>query len=281
MVLKTLLLSSFILSLNLSSFEERSVELKILVYNTHGLPGIFLKDKPSIRFPEIGKKIKGYDISLLQEDYSHHEKLSSELKEDSVSFRGELGNKLVCPFCIGSGLTVISNLPNTWKIEVENETFRTCSGWIRGLNDCFAHKGFQLIKITPPVKESFFILNTHLDAGKRDSDRSSRKEQLEQIISALNKKVKEEALILAGDLNLNSKDPKDLKLLAELKVNLRLTDPFLDIERNKKWSIVDYILYRQGRDIKLKILNAGEDESFVTKEGPLSDHPALFVEISI
>ena len=61
-----------------------------------------------------------------------------------------LGNTLTCPFCTGSGLTSIFNLPDDWKVEVKNEAYKTCSGWLRGANDCFAYKGFQVIKISPP-----------------------------------------------------------------------------------------------------------------------------------
>ena len=280
MRINTLLLGLLIMSLNLCASEEEIYELKILVYNTHGLPGIFLSDKPDIRFPIISEKTNLYGISLLQEDYAHHEKLISSINENSLAYRN-LPESMACPFCTGSGLTVVSNLPDNWKIEVENETFTTCSGWIRGANDCFAYKGFQLIKITPPLMDSFFILNTHMDAGRRDSDRSARREQLIQITSFLKEKTKEGALILAGDLNLHSKSSGDMELLDMLKENLNLKDLFHDVEINKQWSILDYILIREGKDIKFNIKNVGEDESFKNEDGPLSDHPALFVELSV
>ncbi|GIR40528.1 MAG: hypothetical protein CM15mP51_13080 [Porticoccaceae bacterium] len=60
------------------------------------------------------------------------------------------------------------------------------------LNDCF-EKGFQILKITPPLRESLFFVNTHLDAGSRESDRKARKNQLNQKISTLNETIKGEA----------------------------------------------------------------------------------------
>ena len=186
MKLKALFLSivifSMILSMNLFSSEKQSNTLRILVYNTHGLPEIFISDNPKKRFPIIGKKTQDFSISLLQEDYSHHEELLSGLAEESLAIRGGLGGRLICPFCTGSGLTSVFNLPKNWSVEVENETYDTCSGWLRGANDCFAYKGFQIIKITLPNSKRFFIVNTHMDAGRRDSDRAARKRQLEQII---------------------------------------------------------------------------------------------------
>ena len=281
MKLKTLFLSTIILSVNLFSLEQQSEKLRILVYNTHGLPEIFISDNPKKRFPVIGKKTQDFNISLLQEDYSHHEELLSGLAKESLAIRGGLGNRLMCPFCTGSGLTSVFNLPKNWTVEVENQTYETCSGWLRGANDCFAYKGFQIIKITLPSNKRFFVVNTHMDAGKRNSDRASRERQLEQIISTIKQRMTTEALIVAGDLNLNSKNPEDVKLLENFKEELGLTDSFTGHKISKKWTILDYILYKQGEGLEFKIISVGEDESFVTEEGPLSDHPALIIEVSI
>ena len=281
MKLKALFLSTMILSMNLFSLEQQSENLRILVYNTHGLPEIFISDNPKKRFPVIGKKTQDFNISLLQEDYSHHEELSSGLAKESLAIRGGLGGRLICPFCTGSGLTSVFNLPKNWNVDVENQTYDTCSGWLRGANDCFAYKGFQIIKITLPSNKRFFIVNTHMDAGKRDSDRAARKKQLEHIISTIKQRATTEALIVAGDLNLNSKNPEDVKLLENFKEELKLTDSFTGHKISKKWTILDYILYKQGEELEFKIISVGEDESFVTEEGPLSDHPALIIEVSI
>ena len=281
MKIKIILLNLLIVSINLSSQEFHKETLKMLVYNTHGLPEIFISDNPKKRFPIIGEKTQDFNISLLQEDYAHHEELSSGFAQKSIAIRGPMGGTLSCPFCTGSGLTSIFNLPKDWHIEVESEAYETCSGWLRGANDCFAYKGFQIIKITTPNQKKFFIVNTHMDAGRRDSDRSSRKIQLDHIVSAIEQREIDEALIVAGDLNLNSKDPKDVLLLEEFKKKLNLNDSFEGYEISKKWSILDYILYRQGSEVEFKLVSVGEDESFVTEEGPLSDHPALFLELSI
>jgi hypothetical protein len=281
MKIKTLILVLSIFSLNISSLDEQSDKLKILVYNTHGLPEIFISDDPKKRFPIIGKKTQDFDISLLQEDYAHHEELSSGLNKESLAIRGGMGGTLLCPFCTGSGLTSIFNLPNDWIVEVENNTYETCSGWLRGANDCFAYKGFQLIKITLPNSKRLFIVNTHMDAGRRDSDRASRKQQLEHIIRTIKQRTSSEALIVAGDLNLNSKNSKDVQLLENFKEELRLSDAFEGTKISKKWTILDYFLYKQGEELDFKIISTGEDESFVTGEGALSDHPALIIELSL
>ena len=281
MKIKTLILVLSIFSLNISSLEEQDDKLKILVYNTHGLPEIFISDDPKKRFPIIGKKTRDFDISLLQEDYAHHEELSSGLNKESLAIRGGMGGTLLCPFCTGSGLTSIFNLPNDWIVEVENNTYDTCSGWLRGANDCFAYKGFQLIKITLPSSKRLYIVNTHMDAGRRDSDRASRKKQLEHIIRTIKQRTSAEALIVAGDLNLNSKNSEDVQLLENFKEELRLNDAFEGTKISKKWTILDYFLYKQGEELNFKIISTGEDKSFVTEDGALSDHPALIIELSL
>ena len=67
---------------------SRSTELNLLVYNTHGLPAIFAADEPEKRFPQIGKLTEGYDLSLLQEDFAHHDLLLQHLKNPTAAARG-------------------------------------------------------------------------------------------------------------------------------------------------------------------------------------------------
>ena len=277
---KFLLIIYLLIPFKIFSLVDENFDLNILVYNTHGLPEIFIDDNPKMRFPIIGEKTQDFNISLLQEDYSHHEELSSGLSTESIAYRGGMGTFL-CPFCTGSGLTSIFNLPESWLIDVENETYKDCSGWFRGANDCFAYKGFQIIKITPPNKKDFYIINTHMDAGRRDSDRYAREKQLEHIVSTVKKKKDIKALIVAGDLNLNSKDPGDMELLRQFKNELSLMDTFEDTQIDERWSILDYILIKQGEDVRFKINSVGEDRSFFSEEGSLSDHPALSIELSI
>jgi len=264
------------ISTNLSS-----EEIKILVYNTHGLPTAFVGDDPEERFPLIGEKTKAYQLSLLQEDFAHHELLLKNLSKESIAIRGNGNNKSLCPFCSGSGLTMISNFEREWQLEVNSEAFNSCSGWLGGLNDCFASKGFQLARIETPSGKTLFILNTHLDAGRSSSDRKAREQQIKQIIEKVILETSGETLIVAGDLNLNWNDPKDLSLLETFNNALQLKDSLKGIQAKRGWPILDYILYRNGKTSSLEVLEIGEDTSFNYLKGPLSDHPALFIKIRI
>ena len=264
------------ISTNLSS-----EEIKILVYNTHGLPSALAGDDPEERFPLIGEKTKGYQLSLLQEDFAHHGLLLKNLSKESVAVRGNDNNKSLCPFCSGSGLTMISNLEKNWQLEINSEAFNSCSGWLGGLNDCFASKGFQLARIKTPSGKYVFILNTHLDAGRSTKDFKVRSEQLHQILIKVKKELAEEALIVAGDLNLRWNDPEDRSLLESFKKDLGLTDPLKGMQAEKGWQILDYILYRNGKSTNLEVLKKGEDLTFQKNLKPLSDHPALYIKLLI
>ena len=264
------------ISTNLSS-----EEIKILVYNTHGLPSAFAGDDPEERFPLIGEKTKAYQLSLLQEDFAHHELLLENLNKESVAIRGNGNNKSLCPFCSGSGLTMISNFEREWQLEVNSEAFNSCSGWLGGLNDCFASKGFQLARIETPSEKYVFILNTHLDAGRSTSDRKVRADQLNQILAKVEKVIDGEALIVAGDLNLRWKDPQDSLLLEAFKEDLGLIDSFEGVKSDENRPALDYILYRNGTDTTLEVLEVGIDSDFQYDNKPLSDHPALFIRLLI
>ena len=269
---------SVLLYLCFISTDLNSEEIKILVYNTHGLPSAFAGDDPEERFPLIGEKTKAYQLSLLQEDFAHHELLLKNLNKESIAIRGNGNNKSLCPFCSGSGLTIISNFEREWQLEVNSEAFNSCSGWLGGLNDCFASKGFQLARIETPSEKYVFVLNTHLDAGRSTSDRKVRADQLNQILAKVEKVIDGEALIVAGDLNLRWNDPQDSHLLETFKKDLGLLDSFGGVKNRPS---LDYILYRNGTDTTLEVLEVGIDPDFQYDNKPLSDHPALFIRLLI
>ena len=273
-----LFLSFFLCS---ASIVLPSEEIKILVYNTHGLPTFFAGDDPEERIPLIGEQTKRYQFSLLQEDFAHHELLLNSLKQESSAVRGNESRFSLCPFCSGSGLTMISNLEQDWQLEIQAEAFDTCAGWLRGLNDCFATKGFQLSLMETPSGKRFFVVNTHLDAGRNTSDRQARATQLKQILAKVRKETAGEALIVAGDFNLDWEDPQDRTLLEAFRKDLQLINSVKEIQADRGWPILDYIFYRNGTTTTLEVLETGEDKAFQNDVGPLSDHPALFIRLLI
>ena len=195
--------------------------------------------------------------------------------------RGKDSRSSLCLFCAGSGLTMISNLEEEWHLEIRSEVFRSCSGWLGGLNDCFANKGFQLALLESPLGNRFFVVNTHLDAGRSSLDREARATQLKQITDRLRQEASGEALIIAGDLNLDWEDPEDLSLLEAFMKDLDLIHSGKRDQTDRKWPILEYIFYRNGRTSTFEVLETGEDLAFQNDDGPLSDHPALFIKLLI
>tara|TARA_B100000315_G_scaffold110637_1_gene101513 strand:+ start:1965 stop:2885 length:921 start_codon:yes stop_codon:yes gene_type:complete len=255
-------------------------DFDLLVYNTHGLPGWIAGDDPEARFPVIGGHADRYDLTLLQEDFKHHEKLL-EGTGASVVVRGSNSRMPWCALCSGDGLTTISRLPKNWQPEIDKYAFDTCSGWLTGANDCLATKGFQLLRLTTPQGGRLFVVNTHMDAGDGDGDRKARQAQLETIRAVIEREVADHALIVAGDLNLDADNPLDRALLDSFMQNLGLVDSGAHPTSPTNWEILDYILVRSGPNVRVTVREAGEDLALIHNGTPLSDHPALFARFSL
>ena len=265
-----------------SATAEATFEFDVLVYNTHGLPSIIAGDRPNERFPQIAKLTKGYELALLQEDFAHHELLLRSLPKSHDASRGENPGSRKCFVCSGSGLTTITGFTEkNWTIRTSFTAFNACSGWLGRLNDCFAQKGFQMGILESLAGHRIFLVNTHLDAGRSKLDRDARASQLNQIVFAMQELANNEAIILAGDLNLDWQSTEDRELLLQFRDRLKLTRAESGSQAERGWPVLDYIYFRDGMNTNLEVLDSGEDIQFRNNSGPLSDHPALFVRFSV
>ena len=260
----------------------KTAELSLLVYNTHGLPELIAGDKPRERFPKIGELTKGYDLSLLQEDFAHHVLLLQYVRRPADAVQGSDARIPKCIVCSGSGLTLVSNLPKSvWQVRSSFKPFDTCSGWVSGLNDCFAQKGFQLITLENTLGHQILMVNTHLDAGRSELDREARASQLDQIALTLETEAGSSAILLAGDLNLHWGTPLDNELLQNFVQRLNLVAAQKGGDVSSGWQTLDYIYYRSSKKTNLSLMSSGEDVAFTSEGKPLSDHPALFANFKI
>lgn len=275
--------SSFVLVLLLllTSGPLHADEIRVLVYNTHGLPALVAGDSPRYRFPEIGRHTRRYDLSLLQEDFAHHEHLSGALADPQLVQRGNDGRGPFGLIFQGDGLTTISRLPPTWDVSISTYSFESCSGWLASSNDCLAAKGFQLIRVTMPDGGLFHVVNTHLDAASGEKDRRARVQQLVSIRRVVEDEVGDGALILAGDLNLNAGESKDREIFDDFVKDMGLTDSGATAAPGSDWPVLDYLLYRSGKETRIDVIVAGEDQDLLWKGEPLSDHPAIFAHLVI
>ena len=286
---KLILLITFCFSSNVSCADVLSearipatVEMSLLVYNTHGLPAVFARDKPKVRFPKIGNLTQRFDVSLFQEDFAHHHLLSQHVKTSADIVRGATKSLPKCWVCSGSGLTFISKLEKRyWKTHVSFIPFEKCSGWLNRSNDCFAQKGFQLIFLESNNGHRIYIVNTHLDAGDNKTDQEVRASQLDKISLTLDAETVGEAVFFAGDLNLDWKSPADKMLLQNFSSRLNLVLAQKGGDASNDWKTLDYIYYRSGIKTTISVVSSGEVDTFANGTEPLSDHPALFANFRI
>jgi endonuclease/exonuclease/phosphatase family metal-dependent hydrolase len=260
--------------------ESPAVELRVLSYNTHGLPAYAAFDDPERRFPIIGRKAREYDVALLQENF----RWDAQLRAESPAWTALAGNasrfvgSWACSvLCDGAGLTFTTRLPREAVLELENRAYDACSGWILGANDCLATKGFMHARVLLGGAYEVHFVNTHLDAGRAPEDREARRAELAQLRAYLEGAAAGAALVLGGDLNLDAADPADVAIRDEFAAALGLADTGAAALPDEGWDHLDYLYRRDGTEVALDLLEAGEAREFVDEAGaPLSDHPALF-----
>ena len=257
------------------------VELAVLSYNTHGLAAWVAGDDPEARFPEISRRLNGYDVALIQEDWEYHELLRKHAVHRVIE-RGNSAQLLmgVIPLKNGSGLTSLVRLEPDAVTRVVREPYDICSGWLSGANDCLATKGFLLVRLRLAPGVEVDVVQTHMDAGRGADDRRARQLQLARLSERLGEISAGRALVVAGDFNLNHAEPEDRELLEWFMPELGLADSGAR-PQGPAWKRIDYILYRSGEDVALELAEAGEALEFVHDGQPLSDHPALFARLRL
>jgi len=254
------------------------VELSVLSYNTHGLPSLLVRDAPTRRFPEIARQIGRYDVALLQEDFAHHELLQQHLDATAgvrVVATGNPSRSSWCPICSGSGLTLVSRLPESAWSRIDAQPYGLCSGWLGGASDCFATKGFLRARLALEGGLQIDFVETHLDASDGEGDRVVRHHQLEALRRALGERAGDAALIVVGDFNLDAGDARDVRERRAFTSALGLANSGAAASAGSSWERLDYIFYRSGQRTQLAVIEASEDEGFTLKGKPLSDHPAI------
>lgn len=267
--------------------DSRTVELSVLSYNTHGLPDWLARDRPSRRHRRIGELLNRYDVVLVQEDFTYHERLLESAKHEIV----ERGNgpssgllKAAFWFCgsCGSGLTLFADFPRERLLAVERRSFDACAGWIRFRNDCWVAKGVLHARIDVGNGLEVDFYNLHLDAGLAKPDRDARRRQLAQLREHVDERSAGRAVVIGGDFNLWPGNEKDRQLLRVFSETLRLRESLPAREQlDAGWQGIDRILYRSGDGTAIEAVEASIAEEFARKGKPLSDHPAIRVRFRV
>ena len=248
--------------------EPTSGEFTLLTYNVAGLPQGISPSNPKKNIPIISPKLNKFDIALVQEDFVYHEELKSKANHLYQS-----QTQIDClPHFITDGLNRFSKFPFS---ELYRKAWESCSN--KNGNDCLAAKGFTLAKteIAPGVFTD--IYNVHLDSGGSPNDTEARQSQVAQLLKAISIHSLGNAVIIAGDLNLNTTNrPNDVEIFKTLLTSAGLTDVCRSLSCGTE--LVDRVLFRNGNDLALKAVLWELDENFVDVVGQnLSDHSAVSV----
>lgn len=245
--------------------EEGTVRL--LTYNVAGLPQWLSKRRPTEQVPQIGQRLEGYDLVLLQEDFSHHDALFESASHPYRS--GHMSSET--PF-FGDGLSRLSRLSFEY---IARETWEVCNGVVGNEFDCWAVKGFSFARheLAPGVHAD--VYNFHLDAGSGNGDARAKRAQVDQLVRAIDRRSKDRAVIVAGDSNLNSPPGLD----DELMRRAGLVDACERTGCGRQ--LPDRVFYRSSPEIGLEAVRWREErEGFLGDGGePLSDHDPVRVDL--
>lgn len=204
---------------------DRNID--VLVFNIHDrvLPGLFFTDGHTEgEIACIGELAAQFDLVLLQEAWVHQRQLAQFVPhvwaDHPLFIEGGGGDqwpqRWICETCMSPGLLMLSltEIP----LFAYAEPYRAFAGLNTKLDasDEFFSKGFQLVEFA-----NFWVVNSHLDAGRGQDSVDARRAQLQQLTFALKQLVPERIPLLVGmDANLHADEEQDSTMLAQfLKAN--------------------------------------------------------------
>lgn len=247
---------------------QTSGEFTVLSYNVAGLPQGISPSNPKKNTPIISAKLNKFDVALVQEDFVYHTELKSKAKHLYQSQA-----QIDCsPHFVTDGLNRFSKFSFE---KLYRQSWETCSNETG--NDCLAAKGFTLAKTKIAPGVFIDIYNLHLDSGGSPDDTEARRSQVAQLLKAINTHSSGNAVIIAGDLNLNTiRRPNDVQIFETLLAHAGLNDVCRSLSCGTE--LVDRVLYRNGNSLMLRAISWELDDNFVDELGQdLSDHKAVSV----
>lgn len=242
--------------------------LHVLVWNIHDrlLPGTLFSSggHTEEEIACIGDLATQFDLVLFQEAFVRPAQIVRYIKhvwsDHPLFLEGGGGDwwplRMMCEICLSPGLLTLAQEQPKF---VHAEPYEVFAGWNTELNkaDDFFSKGFQLIQFP-----NFWVLNSHMDAGRGQDSIEARALQFRQITAALKRFVPHGAPLLIGmDSNLRpDKEEQDGEILREFLEANALT-----------------LIRQSGPDlIAVRKLRIQQPQTFPLK-GILSDHNALSV----
>ncbi|MCC7382344.1 MAG: endonuclease/exonuclease/phosphatase family protein [Deltaproteobacteria bacterium] len=240
-----------------------------LTYNVAGLPEGLSGSSPERNTPLISPLLEPFELVLVQEDFTYHDALVSRVTHPHRSTPKVPETKLT-----GDGLNVLSRAPFS---ALEREAWAVCNGGLDSGSDCLAEKGFLVATFTFADSIPVDIYDLHCDAGGDAIDIETRSKQIDQLLAAIERRSKGQAVIVAGDTNLRLRRPDDVTTLERLKAGAQLSDACLAVGCGDE-DHIDRFLFRSSDEVVIQVESWSVAEQFVDEAAQaLSDHPAISV----
>ena len=260
---------------------ENDNTFSVLSLNVAGLPAIISSGDPANNTTRISPLLNNYDIVSVQEDFSYHKDLISEL---TLPYRTEHSGNVM----VGDGMNIFSKFPIYLETRYKwNDSY----GFIENGADQLTPKGivYTSIEIAP----GYFVdvYNLHTDADCDEKSLEARRSNMNQLAALIQERSEGHAVIVIGDTNSRYTRAED-NFEAAVLDTCGLRDPWVDLKcggvrpadgdalfnydnvNSAEHEVVDKIWYRSGKNVELFAesydLLATE---FADEEGnQLSDH---------
>lgn len=248
-----------------------SGRISLLTYNVAGLPQLVSNSDPEVNIALISPLLNHYDIALVQEDFSYHARLNARAGH---AYRSEpMSSSLAL---MSDGLNVFSRFPFAW---VHRVRWAQCNGYLGAASDCLADKGFSFAEVSLAPGVTVDVYDLHAEAGSSTLDMAVRRDNFEQLADYLRARSRDRAVIVAGDTNLRVSAPEDAETLEQFLSVTGLTDACRRYACGEER--LDRVFVGSSAQVQLDVLGWWTDRRFVDRKGaPLSDHPAVGVELS-
>jgi len=240
--------------------------LHVLVWNIHDrvLPGSLFSSggHSEEEIACIGDLASKFDLVLFQEAFVRPAQIARYTKHawsNHLMFTEGGGGdwwplRMMCEICLSPGLLMLAG---DKPLSIFAEPYADFAGWNTDLNkaDDFFSKGFQLVQFP-----RFWVINSHMDAGRGQDSIEARSLQFRQITTALKSLVPPNAPLFIGmDANLRTDlEDQDGEILREFLEENGLT-----------------LVFQNGPDlIATRNLQTERPQALPLKD-VLSDHNAL------
>ncbi|CAM4453527.1 Endonuclease/Exonuclease/phosphatase family protein [Mycobacterium basiliense] len=252
-----------------------SGDFSMLTYNIAGLPfPLSSAILPRFLFTkEIGKRLNGFFVSNVQEDFSYHAFLikRSRMPSQTPPSPPTLLWPIGVPF--SDGLNTLA----VFKVKrLDRQTWWQCDA-----DNCLTVKGFSYSQLQLPGGNTLDLYNLHTNTGGGALTNAN----LAQLSNYIQQNSAGRPVIVTGDFNARYSD--DQSGLLQFAQNNSLTDAWVEVQHGpttppfaptcmvgNECELLDKIFYRSGVGVTLHATAySNEAPNFLNSKGqPLSDH---------